>query len=112
MDSVIEVTPNQPLVLLPEPEPAEMRLEAVLQALGDPVRLQIVRQLKTSEQAKACGTFGLPVGKSTASHHFKVLREAGIIRQRIDGRERLSELRAADLERRFPGLLESVLAAR
>jgi DNA-binding transcriptional ArsR family regulator len=83
----------------------------VLQALGDPVRLQIVRQLKTSEQAKACGTFGLPVGKSTASHHFKVLREAGIIRQRIDGRERLSELRAADLERRFPGLLESVLAA-
>jgi DNA-binding transcriptional ArsR family regulator len=111
MDSVIEVTPNQPLVLLPEPGHAEMRLDAVLQAIGDPVRLLIVRQLKTSEQAKACGTFGLPVGKSTASHHFKVLREAGVIRQRIDGRERLSELRVADLERRFPGLLESVLAA-
>jgi len=51
------------------------------------------------------------VGKSTASHHFKVLREAGLIRQRLDGRERLTELRLEDLEKRFPGLLKSVLAA-
>jgi DNA-binding transcriptional ArsR family regulator len=97
--------------LLPEPEPAAMRLETVLQALGDPVRLQIVRQLRDSQQAKACGTFGLSVGKSTSSHHFKVLREAGVIRVRVEGRERLNELRSADLEQRFPGLLESVLAA-
>ena len=88
-----------------------MRLESVLQALGDPVRLQIVRQLKDCADPKACGSFGLPVGKSTASHHFKVLREAGVIRQRIDGRERLSELRSDDLELRFPGLLGSVLTA-
>jgi DNA-binding transcriptional ArsR family regulator len=88
-----------------------MSLEAVLQALGDPVRLQIVRKLHECQEAKACGTFGLPVGKSTASHHFKVLREAGLIRQRVEGRERLIELRASDLEERFPGLLSSVLAA-
>ena|SRR5206468_3685328 len=107
----MDVTTDKRAVL-PEPEPADMRLESVLQALGDPVRLQIVRQLQAGPRAKACGTFGLPVGKSTASHHFKVLREAGLIRQRVEGRERLSELRRDDLEQRFPGLLESVLAAR
>ena len=110
MDSMIELAAETP-VLLPEPSPQAMSLEAVLSALGDPVRLQIVRQLHTSPAAKACGTFGLPVGKSTASHHFKVLREAGVIRQRVDGRERLSELRLDDLEQRFPGLLGSILAA-
>jgi DNA-binding transcriptional ArsR family regulator len=97
--------------LLPEPQPAEMSLEAVLQALGDPVRLQIVRKLHASPQAKACGTFDLPVGKSTASHHFKVLREAGLVHQRVEGRERLTELRENDVEERFPGLLASVLTA-
>jgi DNA-binding transcriptional ArsR family regulator len=110
MDSMIEVTVDPP-VLLPEPRPEALRLEAVLSALGDPVRLQIVRQLHESSEPKACGTFGLPVGKSTASHHFKVLREAGVLRQRVEGRERHSELRSADLEKRFPGLLESVLGA-
>lgn len=97
---------------LPEPEPAEMRLESVLQALGDPVRLEIVRKLRAAPSAKACGTFDLPVGKSTASHHFKVLREAGLIRQRVEGRRRLTELRERDVEERFPGLLTSVLSAR
>ena len=89
-----------------------MTLEAVFQALGDPVRLEIVRKLHARGQAQACGTLDLPVGKSTASHHFKVLRETGVIRQRVEGRERLTELRADDLEKRFPGLLSSVLAAR
>jgi DNA-binding transcriptional ArsR family regulator len=97
--------------LLPEPQPADLTLEVVLQALGDPVRLEIVRKLHASPQAKACGTFDLPIGKSTASHHFRVLREAGLIRQRVEGRERLSELREDDVEERFPGLLASVLTA-
>lgn len=97
--------------LLPEPALADIRLESVLQALGDPVRLQIVRELHRCGEPTACGAFGLPVGKSTASHHFKVLRETGVIRQRVEGRERLTELRADDLEKRFPGLLSSVLAA-
>ena len=106
---MIEVPAEQP-VLLPEPAVNAIQLESVLQALGDPVRLQIVRQLHACP-FKACGSFGLPVGKSTASHHFKVLREAGVIRQRVEGRERLSELRGQDLDQRFPGLLASVLAA-
>jgi DNA-binding transcriptional ArsR family regulator len=88
-----------------------MTLESMLHALGDPVRLEIVHKLHAVAEPKACGTFGLPVGKSTASHHFKVLREAGLIRQRLEGRERLTELRLSDVEERFPGLLTSVLAA-
>jgi DNA-binding transcriptional ArsR family regulator len=104
--------PSGGAALLPEPELAAMDLVSVLQALADPVRLEIVRTLHAVQGAKACGTFDLPVGKSTLSHHFKVLREVGLIRQRVDGRRRLSELREDDLEQRFPGLLASVLAAR
>jgi DNA-binding transcriptional ArsR family regulator len=96
---------------LPGPRREDMRLETVLQALGDPVRLSIVRTLFMQPGERPCGTFGLPVAKSTASHHFRVLREAGVIHQRAAGRERLTELRSADLEARFPGLLQSVIGA-
>jgi DNA-binding transcriptional ArsR family regulator len=51
------------------------------------------------------------VTKSTCTHHFKVLREAGVIQQRQEGTSRLNTLRRDDLEARFPGLLETVLAA-
>ena len=61
-------------------------------------------------KAKSCSEFG-PNAKSTMSHHFKVLREAGITRTEIEGRRRLTSLREDDLEKRFPGLLEAVLAA-
>jgi DNA-binding transcriptional ArsR family regulator len=87
----------------------EPALEEVLAALSDPVRLQIVRTLAEEEEGRACGTFGLPVTKSTASHHFKVLREAGIIEQEMRGRTRHTTLRRDDVERRFPGLLALVL---
>ena len=59
----------------------------------------------------ACGSFGLPVTKSTASHHYRVLREAGITRGWDVGTQRLNELRRDDLEVRFPGLLEIVVRA-
>jgi DNA-binding transcriptional ArsR family regulator len=49
------------------------------------------------------------VTKSTCTHHFKVLREAGIIRQRQEGTSRLNTLRRDDLEARFPGLLPTIL---
>ena len=97
---------------LPGPRREDLRLESVLQALGDPIRLSIVRTLYASpESERACGTFGLPVAKSTASHHFRVLRDAGVIHQRAVGRERLTQLRRDDLDARFPGLLDTVLAA-
>ena len=97
---------------LAEPRPADIRVEAVLSALSDPVRLFIVRALAASEgQCRSCGSFGLSVSKSTASHHFRVLREAGVIRQHDEGRKRMTELRRAELDARFPGLLDSVIAA-
>jgi DNA-binding transcriptional ArsR family regulator len=96
---------------LPGPRREDLRLESVLQALGDPIRLSIVRTLYKSGSERACGTFGLPVAKSTASHHFRVLRDAGVIHQRAVGRERLTQLRRDDLDARFPGLLASVVGS-
>jgi DNA-binding transcriptional ArsR family regulator len=56
--------------------------------------------------------FELGLSKATLSHHFRVLREAGLVRTRLDGRKRLLSLRADDLEARFPGLLDAVLTAK
>jgi len=85
----------------------------VLQALSDPVRLEIVRQLAGCDDAGElkCGDISVPVKKSTASHHFKTLLGAGIIAEREAGRCKYFQLRRAELDRRFPGLLESVLRA-
>jgi DNA-binding transcriptional ArsR family regulator len=92
------------------PESDEIELAAVLHALSDPVRLRIVAALaKAPESEHTCGSFEVPVTKSTCTHHFKVLREAGVIRQRQEGTTRLNSLRRDDLEARFPGLLETVL---
>jgi DNA-binding transcriptional ArsR family regulator len=93
------------------PEAQELELGAVLHALSDPVRLMIVAELARGECEYTCGGFELPVTKSTCTHHFKVLREAGLIHQRQQGTTRLNKLRRADLETRFPGLLATILAA-
>jgi DNA-binding transcriptional ArsR family regulator len=82
----------------------------VLQALSDPVRLEIVRQLAAEYEIK-CGEIRVPVQKSTASHHFKTLLGAGVISEREEGRCKFFSLRRAELDRRFPGLIESVLRA-
>jgi DNA-binding transcriptional ArsR family regulator len=85
-------------------------LATVLHALSDPIRLLIVAKLADGKE-HTCGSFGLPIAKSTSSHHFRVLREAGVVQQRIDGKCRLNRLRAEQLEQRFPGLLDAVLRA-
>ena len=87
----------------------QIELAAVLHALSDPVRLEIVAALSRDEGPRTCGSFSLPVTKSTCTHHFKVLRKAGVIQQRQVGTTRLNSLRRADLEARFPGLLETIL---
>jgi len=104
------VEPTQPSDLH-YPERDELDLVAVLDALSDPIRLQMVQRLDEAEGALACVDLGLPVSKSTGSHHFKVLREAGITYTRANGTHRLMSLRKDDLESRFPGLLTSVLDA-
>jgi DNA-binding transcriptional ArsR family regulator len=95
---------------LPHPRAGEIELAAVLHALSDPMRLRIVAGLANGA-ARPCGSFNLPVTKSTCTHHFRVLREAGVIRQRLEGTTRLNSLRREDLDECFPGLLDSVLRA-
>ncbi len=94
-----------------QPARSEIELAAVLHALSDPVRLRIVAALAVAGEEPSCGSFDLPVTKSTCTHHFKVLREAGVIQQRQRGTARLNALRRPDLDARFPGLLDSVLRA-
>ena len=89
----------------------ELELPAVLHALSDPARLQIVRKLADGPEC-TCGTFDLGLSKATLSHHFRVLRESGVVRTRPDGRKRMLSLRDEDLNDRFPGLLEAVLEAQ
>ena len=98
-------------MILHHPDREELDLTAVLHAFSDPQRLRIVRRLADSDSACACGTFGLDVTKSTLTHHFRVLREAGVIRQELVGTSKLNWLRREDLDARFPGLLDAVLAA-
>jgi len=94
---------------LSHPEVDDLTLSAVLHALADPTRRTIVRTLRV-EPERACGTFPVDVAPSTLSHHFRVLREAGLIRQREDGPRRWTALRHSELEQRFPDLLDTVLA--
>jgi DNA-binding transcriptional ArsR family regulator len=93
-----------------QPSRDQFDLFVVLSALSDPMRLAIVRIL-AEEKERACGTFGLPAPKATLSHHFKVLREAGLIETRLEGVYRFISLRQKDLQARFPGLLKSILKA-
>lgn len=102
------MSPRGAISALEHPSTGSIDLLRVLHALSDPTRMQIVRVLHTGGE-RACGTFPVDVAASTLSHHFKVLRESGVIHQRVDGRERMTTLRMADLEERFPGLIGSLV---
>lgn len=80
----------------------------VLRALADPVRLDLVRQLRGSETPIACGTFEVTVAKNTLSHHFKTLREAGVIVTFREGTQAFNVLQEDALQSAFPGLLDSI----
>jgi DNA-binding transcriptional ArsR family regulator len=95
---------------LHQPPTDELELPTVLHALSDPIRLRLVRDL-ADNGACNCGAFAVPVAKSTLSHHLKVLREAGVTLTEPAGTQRVVSLRADDLNSRFPGLLDAVLAA-
>ncbi len=95
------------------PPLADLRLSKVLAALADPVRLATVRtlaQVGESPCVELRHTAGLAVSRSTFSHHQRILREAGIIRERISGAHRILRVRREDLDACFPGLLSAVLA--
>ncbi|GAA3024599.1 helix-turn-helix domain-containing protein [Streptosporangium longisporum] len=93
------------------PELSEVSLQQVMEALADPVRRGVVSQLAGAGEDMSCGRFELPVSPSTLTHHFGVLREAGVIRQYYVGATKMNALRAEEMEERFPGLLPALLAA-
>ena len=95
------------MVVLDQPEVDAIELADVLHALSDPTRLEIVRALD-AEGERQCGSFDLGLTKATRSHHFKVLREAGLTFTRVEGTARYVTLRREELDARFPGLLDAV----
>lgn len=92
------------------PSPEDMTLERVLYALSDPTRMKIVKYLAQNRE-QPCAMCYEQRSKSAMSHHFKVLREAGLLLTRPEGTSALNSLRYEDLEARFPGLLDAVLRA-
>jgi DNA-binding transcriptional ArsR family regulator len=104
---------EQHSAVLPQPSREEIRIEQVLAALSDPMRLTYVRELAGAPAAGlACGTIPLPVTKSTRTHHLRILREAGVISMRAEGTRRMASLRRDDLDALYPGLIDTVLGAR
>ena len=93
---------------LHHPKPEDFLLTNILSALGDPIRLAVVRSLAKNGE-KICGTFDVDVPKSTMSRHFRLLREAGLIFMKPKATSYINSLRREDIDSRFPGLLELVL---
>lgn len=92
-----------------------VRLEAILHALSDPVRVQIFSEIASADCAMACQAFTSvndhPIPKSTLSQHFKVLREAGLIRSERQGVEMRNTSRCTEVDSRFPGLVSAIINA-
>jgi len=97
---------------LPQPATAEIDIVRVLQALADPVRLELIRALRSNTSPRSCAIteYDVEISAPTLSHHWKVLREAGLTTTFVEGRTRWVELRTEDVHARFPGLLDAVLA--
>jgi DNA-binding transcriptional ArsR family regulator len=96
----------------PAPDIETVGLVDVLRALADPIRLRIVQVLGDGEpHSKSAPEWGFDVQKSTLAHHFKALREAGITLTIVDGRTHAIQLRKAELDARFPGLLDALTAS-
>lgn len=86
-------------------------VQQVLGALADPVRLEMVRRLAATGEPIACSELYEGINKSTASHHFKTLREAGLTERLVIGGQTHQRLRTREVEEALPGVLSSVIAA-
>ncbi|MHA5053226.1 ArsR/SmtB family transcription factor [Streptomyces sp. SD15] len=91
-------------------DPEDVSVLTALSAVADPVRIKLIRELAgSSDWTRSCGSFDVPVGKAALSHHFSVLRGAGLVEQRDQGPKRVNRLRREEFEARFPGLLDLLL---
>ncbi|MBE3009776.1 helix-turn-helix transcriptional regulator [Microbispora sp. NEAU-D428] len=94
------------------PDRDQIRIADVLSALGNGVRLAVVRLLDAGGEhncTSVLNTLGI-TAKSTMTHHWRVLRDSGVIWQQPSGRENLLILRREDLDARYPGLLDAILS--
>ncbi|MGQ2965081.1 ArsR/SmtB family transcription factor [Methylophilus sp.] len=87
----------------------QVELTDIMYALSDPTRLEIVGRLANAGRKMTCGEFDLNRPKSSMSHHFKILRAAGLVETLIEGTEHLNALRVEEIEQKFPGVLHAVL---
>ncbi|WP_018986398.1 ArsR/SmtB family transcription factor [Methylophilus methylotrophus] len=87
----------------------QVELTDIMYALSDPTRLEIVARLAKAGRKMTCGEFDLNRPKSSMSHHFKILRSAGLVETLIEGTEHMNTLRVAEIEQKFPGVLQSIL---
>lgn len=87
----------------------QIELTDLMHALSDPARVEIVRCLARARRALTCNEIGLDRPKSSMSHHFKILRAAGLLETRVEGKEHFNTLRTAELEKKFPGLVKTLL---
>jgi DNA-binding transcriptional ArsR family regulator len=95
-----------------EPAPEDFQLPRILAALADPNRLTAVRFVAHNGESWCSQVMDeamLPMTKSTFSHHLRILREAGVLTKRIQGARGYTKLRKDDLDRRFPGLIDSIV---
>ncbi|MDX3099149.1 helix-turn-helix domain-containing protein [Streptomyces sp. ME01-24h] len=93
-----------------EPSREQLNMPNILEALSNPLRLEVAVRLARSTEALSCGEVMPGVSKSTASHHLRILRESGVVSHRREGRYVRPILRREDLNARFPGLLDAILA--
>ncbi|MES2355094.1 MAG: helix-turn-helix domain-containing protein [Pseudomonadota bacterium] len=99
------------MVQFVHPATEDITLAGILSALGDPMRLRIVSSLLKKNSCMSCSEAAPcpDMAKSTLSHHFRILREAGVIRTSKIGVENRNVLRIDDINARFPGLLKQIL---
>ncbi|MEH2920984.1 ArsR/SmtB family transcription factor [Samsonia erythrinae] len=91
------------------PAPEDFVLERVLYALSDPLRMAIVRRLALHGEA-TCSELDGGRPKSSVSHHFRVLRDSGLLHTSNSGTTHINRLRYREMQQRFPGLLDAVLS--
>ena len=91
------------------PKIDQVDLTDLMYALSDPARVEIVRMIAAAKRPLTCGELNADRPKSSMSHHFKILRDSGIVETRIEGKEHLNSLRTAEVEKKFPGILKAIL---
>lgn len=93
------------------PNIEQVELTDIMYALSDPTRIEIVTLLAKAGRKLTCGEVDLNRPKSSMSHHFKILRSAGLVETVIEGTEHMNSLRLSEIEQKFPGVLSSVIKA-